>query len=162
MLAFDDTMVATAIGAKYGSGPELGRQFLEKIVQYPFTLPAVGRERLASFVCRRRERACIDAGVELDAQDWAATRRVVEDCLLRRLTTPRQAIRYVNALEFALPMLKGMVKSVRADDRRGLARPISRTLRDATRRHPPVLDAEREPRRSSTSIRRSSGSIAGE
>ena len=36
-------------------------------------------------------------------------RRVVEDCFLRRLTTPRQAIRYVNALEFALPMLKGMV-----------------------------------------------------
>ena len=109
VLAFDDTMVAAAIGAKYGSGPELGRQFLEKIVQYPFTLPAVGRERLASFVVSQAERACIDAGVELNAQAWAAMRRVVEDCLLRRLTTPRQAIRYVNALEFALPMLKGMV-----------------------------------------------------
>ena len=50
VLAFDDTMVATAIGAKYNSGPELGRQFLEKILCDPFTLPAVGRERLASMV----------------------------------------------------------------------------------------------------------------
>ena len=89
VLAFDDTMVATAIGAKYNSGPELGRQFLEKIVQYPFTLPAVGRERLASMVVTQARSTCDGAGIELSAEDWAAMRRVVEDCFLRRLTNSK-------------------------------------------------------------------------
>jgi predicted KAP-like P-loop ATPase len=32
VLAFDDEMVAKVAGAKYGGGPDIGRQFLEKIV----------------------------------------------------------------------------------------------------------------------------------
>jgi hypothetical protein len=34
---------------------------------------------------------------------------MAHDCLARRLTTPRQAIRYGNALRFALPMMRGEV-----------------------------------------------------
>jgi predicted KAP-like P-loop ATPase len=102
VLAFDDQMVAAAVGAKYNAGPELGRQFLEKIVQYPFTLPAVGRERLASFAMSQAQSACASAGVALTDQGWSAMGDIVDKCFLRRLTTPRPAIRYVNALEFAL------------------------------------------------------------
>jgi hypothetical protein len=109
LLAFDDEMVSRAIAQKYGSGDDAGRQFLEKIVQYPFTLPAVSRQRLMTFVEQQAKSACSQAGIALAETDWEMFRMLALDCLARRLTTPRQAIRYGNALRFALPMMKGEV-----------------------------------------------------
>lgn len=110
LLAFDDEMVSRAIAQKYGSGDDAGRQFLEKIVQYPFTLPAVSRERLVEFVEQQAKAACDHAGITLDNMVWWEFRHeIVPNCLARRLTTPRQAIRYGNALRFVLPMMKGEV-----------------------------------------------------
>jgi KAP family P-loop domain len=109
VLAFDDTMVARAVGAKYGSGLEAGRQFLEKIIQYPFTLPAVGQDRLVALVVKQAREACAAAGVALSEDEWRAFGNLMDAHLSRRLNTPRQAIRYANALRFALPMLSGLV-----------------------------------------------------
>jgi KAP-like P-loop domain-containing protein len=111
VLAFDDAMVSVAIGSKYGGGPDAGRQFLEKIVQYPFTLPSVGHDRLVKFVVERAVVACEGASVELSDQEWKQFQQLMDRHLARRLRTPRQAIRYANALEFALPMLKGDANS---------------------------------------------------
>lgn len=111
VLAFDDAMVARAAGARYGNGPDSGRQFLEKIVQYPFTLPAVGLRRLVDFVIRHARDACTAADVKLSADEWKEFERLVDRHFSRRLTTPRQAIRYANALRFALPLLKGEVSA---------------------------------------------------
>lgn len=107
VLSFDDEMVAKAVGGKYGGGPEVGRQFLEKIVQYPYALPAVGHDRLVAFVMNQAREACAGAGVELRDETWEEFRGLLDLHLSRRLNTPRQAIRYANALDFALPMLKG-------------------------------------------------------
>jgi hypothetical protein len=109
VLAFDDTMVARAVGAKYGFGLEAGRQFLEKIVQYPFTLPAVGQDRLVGLVVKQAREACIAAGVAISDDEWRAFGDLMDRQFSRRLNTPRQAVRYANALRFALPMLKGQV-----------------------------------------------------
>jgi predicted KAP-like P-loop ATPase len=70
VLVFDDGMVARAIGAKYGEGPGAGRQFLEKIIQYPFTLPAVGQDRLVAFVIKQAREACAAADVALNVNEW--------------------------------------------------------------------------------------------
>lgn len=112
VLAFDDEMVARAAGQSFGGTIDSGRQFLEKIVQYPFTIPAVGRRRLLNFIERRAQDACASAGITLDEKDWATFKFVAEQLLLPRLVTPRQAIRYGNALTFALPMLKGEVNTL--------------------------------------------------
>jgi hypothetical protein len=102
-------MVARAAGDRYGGTIEAGRQFLEKIVQYPFTLPAVGRQRLLGFIEKRAFEACTNANITLSTEEWRQFADVAESCLSKRLRTPRQAIRYANALTFALPMLKGEV-----------------------------------------------------
>jgi hypothetical protein len=107
VIAFDDDIVSKAAGEKYGIGLLAGRQFLEKIVQYPYTLPAVGHDRLIAFANERVRDACAAASVDLIAADWSRFRQVMDLHLSRRLSTPRQAIRYGNALSFALPMLKG-------------------------------------------------------
>jgi hypothetical protein len=107
VLAFDDEMIARAVSLRYRGGLDSGRQFLEKIVQYPFTLPAVGRERLTQFLVSRAKEAVSSAGLSLDEETWGRVSELVDRDFSRRLNTPRQAIRFVNALEFALPMLKG-------------------------------------------------------
>jgi KAP family P-loop domain len=109
VIAFDEEMVVRSVGVKYGGGPEIGRQFLEKIVQYAYALPAIGHERLVAFVLRQAEQASDSAEVEIDSKDWARLRELMDLHFSRRLNTPRQAIRYANALAFALPMLKADV-----------------------------------------------------
>jgi predicted KAP-like P-loop ATPase len=92
LLAFDEERVARAAGQAYGEAAD-GRQFLEKIIQYPFSLPAVGHERLLAFVVRQARAACDAAGITLGSPAWDRYRHVCGDMLMVRLTTPRQAIR---------------------------------------------------------------------
>jgi predicted KAP-like P-loop ATPase len=53
ILAFDDNVVAAAIGDSYSGnkdlGKDLGKGFLEKIVQVPIPLPKLSRDSLKSF-----------------------------------------------------------------------------------------------------------------
>jgi predicted KAP-like P-loop ATPase len=110
LLAFDDDVVAQVVAsANAVDVRDAGRQFLEKIVQFPFTLPAVGQKRLVDYVLRQADNAVDRAGISLTDQDWSAFRSLTDYHLSRRLTTPRQAIRYASALDFALPMVKGEV-----------------------------------------------------
>jgi predicted KAP-like P-loop ATPase len=109
VLAFDDEMVAQAAGSEYGNNRESGRHFLEKIVQFPFAIPAVGQERLVNYVLRHARNATDHSGIILGETDWSAFRDLTHHSLSRRLSTPRQAIRYGSALEFALPILKDEV-----------------------------------------------------
>ena len=108
LLAFDDNIVAKAIGPRYGDGDEDGHQFLQKIIQYPFALPPVGRGRLTEFVLAQARESCAGAGVDLTKDEWVQFREIIDLDLSSRLDTPRQAIRYANALRFTLPMLAGM------------------------------------------------------
>ena len=109
LLAFDESRVARLAGTAYGAATDDGRQFLEKIVQYPFTLPAVGAARLTLYIVAQVKVACDAAAIDLDEKVWSNFRALCRDALLTALTTPRQAVRYANALRFALPLLKGEV-----------------------------------------------------
>jgi hypothetical protein len=113
VLAFDQEMVAAALGEQYGKGGiEAGRQFLEKIVQVPLNLPPADQLSLRKLAFNGAEAAVRLAGIELaEGQGQAFVRHFV-DGLELRLTTPRQAKRYGNALAFALPILKGEVNPV--------------------------------------------------
>jgi hypothetical protein len=109
LLAFDDEMVARAVGEKYGGGIESGSQFLEKIIQYPFTLPAIRQDRLVQFVLSGAKEVCTNIDISLTDKEWETLRNLTTELLSTRLGTPRQAIRFMNALRFSLPMLKGEV-----------------------------------------------------
>lgn len=108
VLSFDDEMVAAAIGEQYGQGgSEAGRNFLEKIIQVPLHLPPPDQNSLRQMTFKDVDAALTQEGINLSQADIDAFVRHFIDGLEPRLSTPRQAKLYVNALTFALPLLKG-------------------------------------------------------
>jgi len=113
VLAFDDKMVAAALGERYGEGNvEAGRAFLEKIVQVPLHLPPADQLSLRKVTFEGVDAAVRLSGIELSQEQVEAFVRHFVDGLEPRLTTPRQAKLFVNVLQFALPILKGEVHPV--------------------------------------------------
>jgi hypothetical protein len=109
VLAFDEEVVEHALHPQYGKA---SRQFLEKIIQVPLHLP-----RVDTFVLRRFAFAGVDdalriAEVHLPDDEVRRFLTVFDAGFLRRLTTPRMARRYANAITFALPILKDEVNLV--------------------------------------------------
>lgn len=52
ILAFDDEIVASALGKRYSLGDDVGANFLDKIVQAPFRLPKISRKKLEEMTYR--------------------------------------------------------------------------------------------------------------
>lgn len=110
VLAFDDEVVASALGERYGAGgQQAGHAFLEKIIQVPLHLPPVDVVSLRLVAFEGVEAALSMAGIELNQAQTDAFIRHFVDGLEPRLSTPRVAKLYTNALMFALPLLKGEV-----------------------------------------------------
>ena len=113
VLAFDDTVVAKAIGERYGGGDEsAGSAFLEKIIQIPLQLPAAAREDLRSLCFGQVEEALSVAGTELTTKQVGEFVASFDRGVSIRLTTPRAAKRFGNGLMFALPSLVGETNPV--------------------------------------------------
>lgn len=109
LLAFDDAVVAAALGERYGAGGDAaGRAFLEKIIQVPLHLPPAEFTALRKLVFEGVNQALAQAGIELTRPQVDAFVLHFRD-LEESLTTPRQAHLYANALLFALPLVKGEV-----------------------------------------------------
>ncbi|MEK7468756.1 MAG: P-loop NTPase fold protein [Planctomycetota bacterium] len=106
VLAFDDTIVANALGATYGGDSASGRAFLEKIVQLPLNLPAAASEDLRSFCFTLLNQVLKEAGVELSQSEVDRFVSAFHEGAEVELSTPRRAKRFCNAVAFALPMLK--------------------------------------------------------
>jgi hypothetical protein len=113
VVAFDDKMVAAALGERYGEGNvEAGREFLEKIVQVPLHLPPADQLSLRKVTFEGVDAALRVSGIELSEEQVEAFVRHFVDGFEPRLTTPRQAKLFVNVLQFSLPILKGEVHPV--------------------------------------------------
>src|SRR3989338_4239670 len=113
VLAFDDAMVSSALGTKYGEGGSgAGRSFLEKIVQIPLHLPAADEIELRRMVFEGVDAALALSKIELAQEQVDSFTRHFVDGLEEKLSTPRQAKLYANAMTFALPILKGEVHPV--------------------------------------------------
>lgn len=108
VLAFDDAVVARALGEQYGGGGESsGRAFLEKIIQVPLKLPVAAKEDLRALCFEQVDRALAAAGIELTKDQVGEFIAGFDRGASVRLTTPRAAKRFGNGLMFALPMLIG-------------------------------------------------------
>lgn len=113
VLSFDDEMVAAAIGERYGDGGyEAGRSFLEKIIQVPLHLPPPDQIQLRQMTFEGVEGALTQVGITLTQEHSDTFAQHFIEGLEERLRTPRHAKLYVNALMFALPILKGEVHPV--------------------------------------------------
>ena len=108
VLAFDDEMVAAALGEKYGGGDAAaGRSFLEKIIQVPLHLPPADENALRHMVFVGADAALALADIGLSYEQVEEFQRHFVDGIQQQLKTPRQAKLYGNAMAFALPILKG-------------------------------------------------------
>lgn len=97
VLAFDDGMVAAALGEKYGEGGlTAGRRFLEKIIQVPLHLPPADVIELRKLAFDGVNDALSLSGVELAESQVQAFVRHFVDGLEPQLKTPRQAKLYGN------------------------------------------------------------------
>ena len=108
ILAYDDAMVAKAIGERYGDGDEeSGRKFLEKIVQVPIGLPAPAREDLRKLFFEQLNIVGGLTGLELTEGQGREFVTAIDPVIGTRLTTPRDAKRLRNELMLAVPPLLG-------------------------------------------------------
>lgn len=114
LLAFDEEMVAAALGERYSSDSAqhriAGAQFLEKIVQVGLHLPPAGGQELLEFAFEQMNEALRIARIELPEEDAIELYRNFVVGLAPRLRTPRMAKRYGNVLQFALGILHGEVR----------------------------------------------------
>lgn len=149
LLAFDDDVVAAALGERYGAGGDAaGRAFLEKIIQVPLHLPSAEPTALQRLVFEGVNQALAQAEIELTQQQ--ADQFVFQfGNLEESLTTPRQAHLYANALLFALPLVKGEVnisEFMLIEALRLFHPKLHRTLRDNASLLLMARDHEREER----------------
>lgn len=107
VLAFDDEMVAAAVGDSYGKDAAAGRNFLDKIVQVPLRLPCVDSATLLHLTLEEVDRALVSAQIDISTDQAREFRRFFDELFHGRPRTLRAGKRYGNSLAFALPLLKG-------------------------------------------------------
>jgi len=116
VLCFDDEMVAAAIGERFGQGDvHAGRDFLEKVIQVPLRLPRIpvrGESGLQMYALGQIQNVLNSCGVELSEGQAHDLHQRFDEAILPKLLTPREALRYSNALSFTIPMLSGEVNVV--------------------------------------------------
>lgn len=112
ILAFDEAMVASAIGERFGSTKKAGESFLEKIIQVPLTIPKAQPEALQQLCFDLLNITLETNGVELEDVEAQRFAYQFTSNILSSLNTPRLAVRYGNSLSFSLPLLYHEVNTV--------------------------------------------------
>jgi len=113
LLSFDENMVSSAIGDRFGSGDQkAGNNFLEKIIQIPIKLPLAQPTALKIYCFKLVEQALNSSQIMLSEEEGHEFIRKFTSNFLIRLTTPRLAVRYGNTLSFSLPLLNGEVNYI--------------------------------------------------
>lgn len=113
VLAFDDAVVAEALGEAYGAGdPIAGRRFLEKIVQVPLHLPPAKSEKLRELMFAACDRCLQENEIKLLDGEGSELGNGLATAFAYALKTPRQVKLFENAISFALPLLKNEARAI--------------------------------------------------
>lgn len=109
LLAFDQNVVAKALAQRYPEEPEIGSNFVDKIVQLPLFVPPVDSDVLSQFVIDEINSAASRHKVDNSTDDVSRFGAEYQSLLINQFTTPRRAIRYINAVDFSLERLANEV-----------------------------------------------------
>ncbi|PWK78677.1 putative KAP-like P-loop ATPase [Mucilaginibacter oryzae] len=113
VLSFDEKMVSSAIGERFGDGDSVsGQSFLEKIIQIPLKIPVAQPEALTKFCYKFINDCYSENGLNLPDSQIERFGRQFNSNILIQLKTPRLAVRYGNSISFAVPLLIGEVNIV--------------------------------------------------
>lgn len=112
ILSFDDEMVASSIGERYGAGNKLsGDSFLEKIIQVPLRIPQALSQDLLNFTYTQIDSILEINKITLEKKETANIAHKISQYILPKIKTPRLAIRFANSLSFLIPLLKGEINT---------------------------------------------------
>jgi len=112
VLAFDDEVVAEALGEAYGGHAKAGARFLEKIIQVPLHLPRANQLTLRQLAFTSCDRALHENQIQLASGEASELGNAFAMGFGPVLRTPRQVKLFDNAITFAIPILKGEVNVV--------------------------------------------------
>lgn len=108
VLGFDPAVVSKALEPKY---PDSGRDFLDKIIQVPLNLPKVRRADLYNEILYPGLNEIIaNNSIYVSEEENNDIVNSIRNGLKKKLNTPRIVKRYLNALIFSVPILKGEVQ----------------------------------------------------
>lgn len=105
LLAFDQNVVAKALANRYPAESEIGGNFVEKIVQLPLVVPPVDPEVLDKFIIDQVNAIATKHKLDLTQDDVSRFESEYARLLRMQFTTPRKAIRYLNAIDFTFERL---------------------------------------------------------
>ncbi|MGH7434556.1 MAG: KAP family P-loop NTPase fold protein, partial [Polyangiaceae bacterium] len=107
LLAFDRSVASRAMGEMHGGS---GEEYLEKIVQVPFTLPPPDRLQLQALLFERLNHILADTPPNLfDEQNWG---NVYLEGIDGFIAKPRDTVRFTNALGVTYAGVRGEVNAV--------------------------------------------------
>lgn len=107
LLAFDRDVVAASLNTSLGVD---GETYLEKIVQAPFALPSVDRQKLQQKLFADLDRVLSGTDESLfDSTHWG---NIYHDGLDQFIQKPRDIVRVMNVLSVTYPAVRGEVNPV--------------------------------------------------
>lgn len=107
LVACDDSVVATALRDMHGGTEQTGHAYLEKIIQVPLHIPPASETALIRIAFEGIETLLEDLGITLSPETAQEIGAGYRTGLSPAIRTPRSVKRLLNALTFALPLLKG-------------------------------------------------------
>jgi predicted KAP-like P-loop ATPase len=111
VIAGDDGVIADRLSVALGR-TDAGREMLEKTVQIPLSIPRANPDQLRAHFLRRLKATLDPSAISVRPDAEARFSEMYLQGLQPRLKTPRTAKRFINALAFALSMLKSRVNTV--------------------------------------------------
>lgn len=113
VLSFDNDMVASAISERFGDGTkQSGEHFLEKIVQVPLRIPKAQQSDLRTFALSQVEDVLNSNKTELSQNEIQNLVHYFDSTILKKIDTPRSALRYANSISFTFPLLLNEVNNI--------------------------------------------------
>ncbi|WP_329133238.1 KAP family NTPase [Streptomyces sp. NBC_01476] len=114
VLAFDQNVVAEALGARYRSGGVgAGQEFLEKIINAPLYLPRTDPSAVAQALRELLEQVLSSHGISLlDPGERIRLHDALDETVWPCVTSLRQGKRLLGKIDFALPIMMGEVNPV--------------------------------------------------
>ncbi|MGK0366414.1 MAG: putative KAP-like P-loop ATPase, partial [Saprospiraceae bacterium] len=113
ILSFDEKMVASAIGERFGGEDNQGGEsFLEKIIQVSLKMPKALQSDLNSYMFKLIESVIEDLNIILSEDEQKRFSDIFISHISNRLKNPRLATRYANLLKFYLPLMQGEINTV--------------------------------------------------
>ena len=105
LIAFDDEIVSKALSERYLGSEQSGQSFIEKIVQVPLHLPMIDQSSLGHYVLSGIDSTLDKQGIEISDDEVRRFRATFDEHISGLIDTPRMANRYINALQFVIPLV---------------------------------------------------------